>query len=363
MTPVEARLRRIIGSEGAIGVGRFMHEVLVAGAAAYYRDRDPLGTRGDFVTAPEISQMFGELIGLWAVAGWQQMGQPSAFRLVELGPGRGSLMADALRAASAVPAFADGAEIHLVEINDTLRDAQRKSLADRSPVWHQALDSVPPGPLILIANEFLDAVPVDQAIRTDDGWRERAITIDEGSDRLAWTEQLAPDDLVSAMAEISNPAPGTIYEVAPARNAQVTAIAGRCADSGGMALLIDYGHGGTLAAGDTVQAVRRHAFHDPLVDAGEADISAHVAFGALRDAAEAARAKAWGPVPQGLFLQRLGLTARAEALSSEATAEQRAAIAAAHHRLIHPSEMGTLFLALAVTAPTAPAPAGFEEIP
>ncbi len=355
MTPVEAGLRRRIATDGAVTVARFMAEAL----GAYYRDRDPLGPDGDFVTAPEISQMFGELIGLWAVAAWRQLGAPARFRLVELGPGRGTLMADALRAARQAPGFLEAADIQLVEINARLRTAQRDRLAGHDPTWQAAFDDVPGGPLVLIANEFLDALPVHQFVRRGGGWHERAVTVDGATDRLAWTD-IPPDSRLDAAAADGIDEEG-IYEIGPARTALVAAIAARCVGDGGAALFIDYGHDGTLVAGDTLQAVRGHAYHDPLTDPGSADLTAHVAFGALARAAAGMAARPWGPISQQLFLDRLGLALRAEQLKAGASAAEAAAVDAARHRLIHRDEMGTLFRVLAVTAADAAAPAGFEE--
>jgi NADH dehydrogenase [ubiquinone] 1 alpha subcomplex assembly factor 7 len=350
VTPAEARLRRLIAADGAVTVDRFMAEAL----GAYYGGGDPLGAKGDFVTAPEISQMFGELIGLWAVAAWQQMGAPARFRLVELGPGRGTLMADALRAARQAPGFLDAADLHLVDVNASLRATQGDRLADYAPAWHAAFGDVPRGPLLLIANEFLDALPVHQFVRRDDGWRERAVTVDPATDRLAWTDLPTDADLGAA-------ATGEIYEVSPMRMALVTAVAGRCAEDGGAALFIDYGHDGALVVGDSLQAVRGHGYHDPLDSPGAADLTAHVAFGALREAAAAAGARPWGPIGQGAFLGHLGIAERAERLKAGAAPAQATAVDAACRRLIHHDEMGTLFRVLAVTAASAAAPAGFEE--
>ncbi len=353
----------MIAAEGAVSIARFMAEILSADADGYYRDRDPLGAGGDFVTAPEISQMFGELLGLWAVDTWQQMGRPAPFRLIELGPGRGTLMADALRAARLSPDFLHAAELHLVEINQALRASQRERLGEFDPAWHDELGTVPAGPLVLIANEFLDALPVHQMVRTAAGWRERAVGLDQVADRLAWTDA-TPSPALAPLAEaIHTAAVGDIYEIGPARTEIVTAVAQRCRRHGGAALFIDYGHDGDMAAGDTLQAVRRHAYHDPLDAPGTADLSSHVAFGTLRRAASEAGARPWGPIAQGLFLLRLGLQVRADRLKSTATtADQAAAVDAALHRLIHAGEMGTLFKVLAVTGANASAPAGFEEV-
>jgi NADH dehydrogenase [ubiquinone] 1 alpha subcomplex assembly factor 7 len=361
VTPVEERLRQLIRAEGSIDVARFIGEATVACAGSYYRGRDPFGVGGDFITAPEISQMFGELIGLWAVAGWRQIGAPARFNLVELGPGRGTLMADALRAAAVAQDFLAAADVHLVEVNAALRETQRASLDGYPVTWHDTMDEVPVAPTVLVANEFLDVLPVHQLVATDEGWRERTVALDPSGNRLVWSDRAATPDLNAAVAKIVDPKPGAVYEVAPDREALVADIGRRCAHDTGIALLIDYGHDADLAPGDTLQAVRRHRYQDPLERPGDADLTTHVAFGALVRSATGAGARAWGPVPQGVFLERLGLTVHAERLARTADHAETAAILAARRRLIHPGEMGTLFRVLAITAADAPAPAGFED--
>ena len=361
MTTVQARLRRRIAAAGAITVADYMTEVLAGSADSYYRDRDPLGAAGDFVTAPEISQMFGELIGLWLVAAWRQAGAPAPFRLVELGPGRGTLMADALRAANIAPEFLDAADLHLVEINEALKARQAETLDSYDPAWHDDLASVPGGPLFLVANEFFDALPVRQFAKTPDGWRERLIDFDAQADALAWRLANAPSGLDDLLPPAERFSDGDVREVSPPSRAVAAGVARRIAEHGGAALIVDYGYADDRAAGDTFQALRRHEVHDPLTQPGTADLTAHVDFRALARAA-GDHARVWGPLAQGTFLERLGIAQRAAALTANANTDQANDLDAARRRLCDPAEMGTLFKVLAVTSGAAPPPA-FEEQP
>ncbi|WP_051357082.1 SAM-dependent methyltransferase [Azorhizobium doebereinerae] len=339
-------------------VGRYMALCLGHPRHGYYMTRDPLGARGDFTTAPEISQMFGELIGLWAVATWQQMGAPAAFRLVELGPGRGTLMADALRAAGLVPAFGAAASLHLVEMSPVLRARQADTLKAVAPRWHDRLEDVPDGPAIVIANEFFDALPIDQFVRGPDGWHERRVGLD-GEGRLAFGLDPRPFPALAALAaHFPRPHDGAVLE--RLESGPVHALAGRLAAQGGGALVIDYGHA-RHGFGDTLQAMKDHRFVDPLAAPGEADLTAHVDFAALADAARAVGARAFGPLTQGDFLNRLGLDARAARLTQAADAAQRTAIAAAQARLAGSGEgqMGALFKVLALGGPGLGPPPGF----
>lgn len=338
------RLAAQIAATGPIPVARYMAECL----AHYYATRDPLGARGDFTTAPEISQMFGELIGLWVADLWQRAGRPTPIRLVELGPGRGSLMADLLRATARVPGFAPA--IHLVETSPPLRAEQACRVPQAS--WHDRLAGVPDdAPLLLIANEFFDALPIRQLVRTAQGWRERMVAWSDG--RLAPVPGPMPVDALVPPALARAPE-GTIVEIAPAASATAAEIGARLAAQGGAALIVDYGYAGP-ATGDTLQAIRAHAFADPFADPGEADLTAHVDFAAL---AQAAGVQAYGPVDQGALLEALGLQARARTLAA-ARPDQAEAVQAAAARLTAPEAMGTLFKALALIGPGWPHPAGF----
>ncbi len=355
MSELADHLRRRIALEGPLTVADYMRECLVNPRHGYYISGDPFGRGGDFITAPEISQMFGELIGLWCGVTWRQMGAPAAFRLVELGPGRGTLMADALRAAAGVAGFTEAADLHLVELSPALRGAQDEALGDYAPKWHDDLSGVAEGPMILIANEFFDALPVHQFERTGEGWNERRVGLDDDGD---FRFVAAPGPIWDAAPTEARP--GDIVEVCPAAVGVARAIAGRLTADGGVALIIDYGYAAGQT-GDTLQAVRGHAFHDILSLPGEADLTAHVDFAALTEAAAAQGAVVYGPVGQGAFLESLGISARAEALAAAAHSEQVEAIRVGRHRLVAAEAMGRLFKALAIADPDLESPPGFAN--
>jgi NADH dehydrogenase [ubiquinone] 1 alpha subcomplex assembly factor 7 len=361
-TPLAELLARRIRLTGPLTIADFMAEALGHPALGYYRQGERLGAAGDFVTAPEISQMFGELIGLWLVDQWTRLGEPAPVRLVELGPGRGTLMADALRAARLRPVFLAALTLHLVESSRSLRAEQAARLGvpqpgGAAPAWHESLAEVPAdGPLLLVANEFFDALPVHQLVRQGGGWRERGVGLDaEG--RLCFV--LLPAGPAAALLPpgAAGAPEGAVRELCPAGLALAASIARRIAATGGAALIVDYGHDGGF--GDTLQAVRGHRPVSPLDSPGEADLTAHVDFAALAAAARSAGAAVFGPVGQGALLLELGLEQRAATLAARADPAQRAALAAARRRLCDPGEMGTLFKALAIAAPGADAPAGF----
>ena len=317
--------------------------------AAYYAARDPLGAGGDFITAPEISQMFGELVGAWIADLWQRAGRPAA-HYAELGPGRGTLAADALRAmrpAGLVPS------VHFVETSPVLRAAQAERVPDAT--WHDDIATLPTdAPLLVVANEFFDALPVRQLVKTYGGWRERMVT--HGPDGFAPVPgTIARDDEV---APHFRDAPiGSILESSPAAQALVHRLSVRLANQGGAFVLIDYGYA-DAAPGDTLQAVHAHAYADPFTKPGESDLTAHVDFSALGAAARAAGLTVHGPASQGEWLGMLGLAQRAAALA-RAAPDRSEEIAAAHRRLTAPEEMGQLFKAMALVAPQWPEPAGF----
>jgi NADH dehydrogenase [ubiquinone] 1 alpha subcomplex assembly factor 7 len=313
----------MIRTNGAITVEQYMGLC----NAHYYATRDPLGAAGDFTTAPEISQMFGEIVGAALAECWLRGRAPADAAYVELGPGRGTLAADALRVLRQA-GFAG--EVHFVEMSPALRAAQ--SLRTPEAHWHETLDDVPAVPLLLVANEFFDALPVRQWVAAE----ERRVGID--GDRLAFTTT------------------GPVREDSPARGAVMAAIARHVADQGGMALIVDYGHAQS-GEGDTLQAVRRHGYADVLANPGEQDLTAHVDFEALAKAA--ADARVTKPIGQGKWLERLGLGVRAGALAS-AHPGRAPAIAAERARLCDPAEMGELFKVMAVYSPDWPVPAGFE---
>ncbi|MGE3934355.1 MAG: class I SAM-dependent methyltransferase [Rhodospirillaceae bacterium] len=348
MNPAERAIRDRIARDGPLPLAEFMRTALADPEHGYYRTRDPIGRGGDFVTAPEISQAFGELIGLWCAVTWRLMGAPAAVRLVELGPGRGTLMADALRAAAPVPGFRAALSIHLVETSPRLAEVQRAALGGAGARWHESLSGVPSGPLLLIANELFDALPVDQYVRAADGWRRRAVTVGAAGD-------LSFADIACAQPDLPDAPAGTVCEVSDEAIALAAAIGRRVAMDGGAALIVDYGPL-QRSTGRSLQAVRGHAFADVLDAPGTADLSAHVDFAALADAARAAGARAFGPVTQRAFLRRLGIEVRLARLA--ATGGSAAESGA---RLIDPAGMGTLFKVMALTHPGLPAPAGFEE--
>jgi SAM-dependent MidA family methyltransferase len=345
MTLLEAEIARIIAADGPIPVGRLMTLCVAHPVHGYYVRRDPLGAAGDFITAPEISQMFGELIGLWAAAVWQQMGAPEKLTLVELGPGRGTLMADALRAAKVVPDFRAALTVHLVETSPALQRRQQQTLADIGlPLsWHRDFADVPGGRLVVIANEFFDALPVEQVVRTEDGWHQRMVGLDA---RGRLTFALAPDRTPAVVIppQLRNASIGSVFEYRSDR--AVTELSERIVGHGGAALVIDYGHVES-ATGETLQAVGHHAFVHPLERPGEVDLTAHVDFAAIARAASRAGARMHGPVSQGAFLRALGIEARAALLRRAANAGD---IDAALMRLTGrgPDAMGELFKVLAV---------------
>jgi NADH dehydrogenase [ubiquinone] 1 alpha subcomplex assembly factor 7 len=363
MTPLGQRIARRIARHGPITVADYMALALTDPGLGYYMQGDPFGPRGDFVTAPEVSQMFGELIGLWCIDSWQRMGAPAEFMLAELGPGRGTLMADALRAARVAPAFLDAAEVHLVEASPSLRARQAETLGSGRACWHDSLSELPEAPLLVIANEFFDALPVRQFERRAEGWCERLVVLDSAGE-LAFGHSRADPAIELLLPAALRAAPsGSLVEVSPAALGLAADIgrrvAGRGGARGGAALIIDYGHAESTP-GATLQALRHHARHEVLADPGEADLTAHVDFAALAQAAAAAGAACRGPVAQGTFLTRLGLEARAEALVRTATPEQGRDIEGARARLAGPEQMGEHFKALALAHPDLGPLAGFD---
>jgi NADH dehydrogenase [ubiquinone] 1 alpha subcomplex assembly factor 7 len=357
MTPLESEMIAEIRAGGPIGVDRFMALALGHPRHGYYMTRDPLGLAGDFVTAPEISQIFGELLGLVAAMSWQAMGEPNAVSLVELGPGRGTLMADALRAAKALPGFTACVDVHLVEMSPVLQRAQAETLRDsgRSPTWHASIETLPTDrPLIVLANEFFDAIPIRQFQRHKGEWRERLVGIGaEGVLALGLDPRVA-EGLTFAAPDDS------VFEMSPIALDIMRCLGERLVAQRGMLLAIDYGYA-RFAYGDTLQAVRRHKFAPVLANPGEADITAHVDFSALGIAAKRSGAAVHPLLTQASLLERLGIRHRAEILKKKA--EDPAALDAAVERLAgtgSPS-MGLLFKALAVTSPDLGPPAGFDQ--
>lgn len=365
MTPLGRHIIGLIAAQGPLCVAEFMTLVLSHPRWGYYATRDPFGVDGDFTTAPEVSQMFGELIGLWCVDAWRGQGAPAPALLVELGPGRGTLMADLRRSARQVaPDFGTALSVHLIETSPALRERQRALLGD-TVSWHDDLSAIPDGPLFLVANEFFDALPIRQFVRTKTGWAERYVTVNGTSDDPTLSFAVSPDALPGDRlipAALTDAPSGSLFERRPVGEAICAKIAARIADHGGAALIVDYGHAPS-ALGDTLQAVKAHRFHDPLTALGEADITAHVDFDALSRAARANHARACGPLTQGAFLKRLGIETRAQALKHRASASEAKAIDVALERLTGDDAMGRLFKVLAIVPRDGPPPAGFEDWP
>lgn len=360
MNALAREIAELIRSEGPMTVARFMALALTHPVHGYYTTREPFGASGDFMTAPEISQMFGELIGLWAADTWTRMGAPDPVRLVELGPGRGTLMADALRAARALPPFRQAIDVDLVEVSPRLVEAQRKTLTgcDRPVAWRPSLNEIPAGPAIVIANEFFDALPIRQFVRTAEGWRERLVGL--GPDG-ALAFGLAPDPEGGDLG----PAPeGAVFELAEEARLVARMLGRRLVQHGGAALVIDYGHVRS-GFGDTLQGVRSHGFSDPLARPGETDVTAHVDLAALGRAATSGGARLHGPTTQGAFLRALGLANRAERLQARAVPDVVATIDSAVARLAGAgaSGMGELFKVMALSNPTLAELAGLPTEP
>jgi NADH dehydrogenase [ubiquinone] 1 alpha subcomplex assembly factor 7 len=357
MTDVVQHLKDLIRADGPITIAEFMHVALTARGDSYYRSRDPLGAAGDFVTAPEVSQIFGELIGLWCADVWRQLGAPKRFALVELGPGKGTLMKDALRAVRIVPGFLESVSVVLVEVNEALKRVQREALPALPVHWRDRFDDIDDshGPMIVIANEFFDALPVHQFARTQKGWAERCVGLDA---RGEFAFGLAPASAAAVPEALRDAAVGAVVEIAPARAAVAEAIGARIGASGGAMLAIDYGFAGP-AVGDTLQAVKAHKYVDALAEPGSADLTSHVDFTALGEALAAGGGRVCPLVMQGDFLNAIGAPARVAALKAKASAVQGADLDAALHRLTDAQAMGSLFKVLCVVAPASVQPAGF----
>jgi NADH dehydrogenase [ubiquinone] 1 alpha subcomplex assembly factor 7 len=349
MTPptLADSFRRLIAATGPISLAQFMGEA----NARYYAGKDPLGRDGDFITAPEVSQMFGELIGLWLADLWRRAGGSGPVHYVELGPGRGTLAADALRAMARCGL---APQVHLVEGSPALRAVQRAAVPQGS--FHDDLAQVPAdGPVLLVANEFLDALPVCQLVMTEAGWREMMVAAVVAGRFVPVAGERPMDAAVPAGRRAADV--GTVFETCPAAAAIVAETAGRLARQGGAALFVDYGHAAPRA-GSTLQAVRAHRTVDPFADPGEADLTAHVDFATLAEVAQSNGARWLGTVPQGGWLRALGIEARAEALAAAAP-QQREAQQRAKERLIGEGEMGLLFKVMGFVGPDWPDGAGF----
>ena len=340
--------RRLIRTTGPISLSQFMGE----SNARYYAGKDPIGTRGDFITAPEISQMFGELIGLWLADMWMRAGRRDPVYYVELGPGRGTLAKDALRSAKR---YGLNMQPHFIEGSPALREIQRAAVP--GVIHHDDFSTVPAnGPLLVVGNEFFDALPVRQLVRAAEGWRERMVALEGDAFVFAAGSQpmdaAVPDGWRQAVQ-------GAIIETCPGASAVMADIAARLKRQGGAGLFIDYGHA-DMRGGSTLQAVRNHQKVDPFSSPGEADLTAHVDFATLAQVAQASGARWLGTVTQGEWLKRLGIDMRTEALTRQAP-HYKTALQQARHRLTADDQMGLLFKVMGLAAPVWSGGTGFSD--
>lgn len=363
MSALLTSLRRRIENTGPVSVAEYMSECLCHPNHGYYMTRDPFGQKGDFITAPEISQTFGELLGLWAAITWQQMGSPKQLHLIELGPGRGTLMSDALRASKAVPGFHEALHVHLVEISPSLKEQQKINLAQTKVKlsWHDSFSDIEDGPTVVFANEFFDALPIRQFEKAAKGWAERFIDIEPEGEGLRFVLQ-SDEAALALMAQSlkGKDEQGALFETCLMAQSIAHGLGMRLKECGGAVLAIDYGYSKPVF-GETFQAMKNHKYHPVLDTPGEADLTAHVDFETLGLSFEEGGAKVWGPIEQGTFLDRLGLSQRHAILMSHATPEQRSDLKAAYERLTSSDEMGSLFKVMCATHPDHPTPAAFEE--
>ena len=335
-------LRQHIARDGPMPLDRYMLECLAHPDHGYYMQAEPFGQAGDFTTAPEISQMFGEMLALWLAEAWLAMGRPQGAMLVEMGPGRGTLMADALRALSSIPTLQNAFDVRLIETSPRLQKAQKEKLKGHDISWHKDFSELPKAPLFLIANELFDALPIRQFVRTEHGFAERHIALDQES-RFIWCDLPCPAPSLPYTLDM-----GRIAETSPMSQGLMGQISHHIATYGGAALIIDYGPAKS-AAGDSLQAVKAHAFSDPLEHQGESDLTAHVDFEALAITARTAGAFVLGPTPQGHFLRQLGIEHRAKSLKTHQP-EKMDMIDQALHRLVTNDEMGQLFKVLGLAS-------------
>ncbi len=359
MTSLAEILKAKIREEGPISVHDYMEAALSHPDYGYYTRSEPFGPKGDFITAPEISQMFGELIGLWCVDCWSKMGSPDRIHLVELGPGNGTLMQDALRSAALVPEFAKALKVHLIETSERLVGKQKDKLQGHPVTWHTEMPDLSTAPALFIANEFFDALPVRQYVKTQNGLAERGVCLN--NDEFSYTLLASPvsqDDIDPC--DFEGLKDESIVESNPLARTLTTHIARLLREVGGAALFIDYGFL-EATSGDSLQAVKDHKYADPLKSPGEADITAHVDFTRLAKIAAAEGCETLPGTSQGRFLERLGIEARAMLLSRNATEPQKEKIAGDLKRLVSNNGMGTLFKAFSFYHTMAMPPAGFEE--
>jgi NADH dehydrogenase [ubiquinone] 1 alpha subcomplex assembly factor 7 len=354
-----AKLKGLIAQAGPLSVADYMAACLYDPAHGYYTANAKLGADGDFITAPEVSQVFGELLGLWAVQTWLELDRPDPFHLIELGPGRGVLMHDALRATRVAPGFLQAVRVWMVEVSPSLRAAQQHALAQSgaSVCWVDDIRAIPMGPGVTLGNEFLDCLPIRQYVRADGRWRERRVGLSDGE--LAFGLGAPLPDLAEAPPTLADAPEGAIAEIAPGLPAFVDAVAARLQAAPGRALMVDYGAAFPNGA-DTLQALRAHTKQHPLEAPGAADLTAHVDFAALSRLARASGLQVAGPLAQGRFLNALGAGPRFSALA-QARPDQQEKLGRQYNRLTAPDQMGDLFLALCLSTRGLPAPAGFAQ--
>lgn len=356
--PIAQKIAGRIRAGGPLTLAAFMTMALHDPDGGYYARSSPIGAQGDFTTAPEISQIFGELIGLWCAALWQRMGRPDPFILAELGPGRGVLISDMLRAAALVPGFSSALRLHLVEASPRLRAEQQKRLCEAKPVWIEGAEQLPDGPIVLVANEFLDALPIRQFARGRSEWSERMVALDPKGAFVFVDGPESPAASLLVPASQRHSPPGTIAEICPGALGLAASLGARLARAPGAALFVDYGRFPSTP-GPTLRAVSRHRPVAALAAPGSADLSAEVDFETFAEAARASGAATYGPVTQGRFLAALGAEQRLAMLSARATPTQRRALESGVRRLLDPAEMGEAFKVVSLLSPGLPPPPGF----
>lgn len=350
MTAAANYLKKRILTEGPITVADYMADALGHPKYGYYITRDPLGTDGDFTTAPEVSQMFGEIIGLWLAENWRMLGEPAAFALVELGPGRGTLMADILRAGANMPGFVEAAKIVMIETSPALREKQKQALNAHDVTWCDNIAEVPTLPIFLIANEFFDALPVRQLICGDSHWHERLVALDS-DERFVFAKSPGKSSIAPLLQDVVHKTAktGDIAEISPASLTIAQRLGEHIAAYGGLALAIDYGYEESQV-GDSLQAVKRHEFVDPLAEPGDADITTHVDFEMLAKAFGEGGGSPVGLITQGDFLRALGIETRAAILTEKMDDIEKMSLENDLNRLIGDDQMGKIFKVLAVTS-------------
>lgn len=361
MTQLFDIIKSKIITEGPIRVSEYMADALCHIQHGYYRKGQPIGLQGDFITAPEISQIFGELLGLWSVRCWQQIKSPEKFNLVELGPGRGTLISDILRASRAIPRYLDALNLHLVETNITLAAVQ-KNLLLRQGIqarWHESFVNIPDGQFILIANEFLDSLPIRQFIKTETGWCERLVDLSENGECLLWKNDSTSteENLLCVPRNLENKV-GAILEVCVPAQTLIKSISYSILKTKSVAIFIDYGYLKSDGS-STFQAVSQHKYAAPLEKPGQIDLTAHVDFGAIRRIAEYVGVRVSGPITQREFLLSLGVEQRADRLIVNSTLKQQEEIVSGFRRLIENDQMGELFKVIVLSHPESPLPEGF----